>query len=87
MTNLCSLREKACQSADKATKLFELHNQIRGVQTTFISKNETFIQNGDIVGNGNLVAMVTRLPWQPQCYVNNSFVFSPIEVIFGRNLS
>ena len=27
--------------------------------------------------------MVTRLPWQPQCYVNNSFALSPIEVIFG----
>ena len=26
--------------------------------------------------------MVTWLPWQPQCYVNNSFVLSPIEVIF-----
>ena len=26
--------------------------------------------------------MVTRLPWQLQCYVNNSFVLSPVEVIF-----
>ena len=34
-----------------------------------------------------LVAMVTWLPWQPQCYVNNSFVLSPIEVIFGMKLS
>ena len=34
-----------------------------------------------------LVAMVTKLPWQPQCYVNNSFVLSPIEVIFGMKLS
>ena len=31
--------------------------------------------------------MVTKLPWQPQCYVNNSFVLSPIEVIFGMKLS
>ena len=30
---------------------------------------------------------ITRLPWQPQCYVNNSFVLSPIEVIFGMKLS
>ena len=36
-----------------------------------------------------LVVMVTRLPWpwQPQCYVSNSFVFSLIEVIFGMKLS
>ena len=34
-----------------------------------------------------LVLMVTRLPWQPQCYVNNSFVLSPIGVIFGMKLS
>ena len=34
-----------------------------------------------------LVAMVTRLPWQPQCYVTNSFVLSPTEVIFGMKLS
>ena len=34
-----------------------------------------------------LIAMVTRLPWQPQCYVNNSFVLSLIEVIFGMKLS
>ena len=31
--------------------------------------------------------MVTRLPWQPQCYVNNSFVLSTIEVMFGVKLS
>ena len=30
-----------------------------------------------------LVVMVTGFSWQPQCYVNNSFVLSPIEVIFG----
>ena len=30
--------------------------------------------------------MVTRLPWQPECYVNNSFVLSAIEVIFGVKL-
>ena len=34
-----------------------------------------------------LIVMVTRLPWQPQCYVNNSFVLSFIEVIFGMKLS
>ena len=30
-----------------------------------------------------LIAMVTKLPWQPQLYVNNSFVLSWIESIFG----
>ena len=30
--------------------------------------------------------MVTWLPWQPQCYVYNSFVMSPIEIIFGIKL-
>ena len=34
-----------------------------------------------------LIVMVTRLPWQPQCYVNNSFVLSVIKVIFGTKLS
>ena len=34
-----------------------------------------------------LVVMVTRLPWQPQCYVKNSLVLSPIEAIFGMKLS
>ena len=34
-----------------------------------------------------LVARVTRLPWQPQHYVNNSFVLSLIEVIFGMKIS
>ena len=27
----------------------------------------------------------TSLLWQPQCYVNNFFVLSFIEVIFGRS--
>ena len=34
-----------------------------------------------------LVVMATRLPWQPQHYVNNSFVLSLVEVIFGMKLS
>ena len=34
-----------------------------------------------------LVLMVTRLQWQPQCYINNFFVLSLIEVIFGMKLS
>ena len=34
-----------------------------------------------------LVVMVTRLQWQPQCYVNNSSVLSPIKVTFGMKLS
>ena len=34
-----------------------------------------------------LVAIVTQLPWQPQCYVTNSFVLSAIELIFGMKLS
>ena len=34
-----------------------------------------------------LVLMVLKLPWQPQCYVNNSFVLSLIEVNFGMKLS
>ena len=34
-----------------------------------------------------LIVMVTRLPWQPQCYVNTSLVLSVIEVIFGMKLS
>ena len=34
-----------------------------------------------------LVGYGTRLPWQPQCYVNNSFALSLIEVIFGMKLS
>ena len=34
-----------------------------------------------------LVVMVTRLPWQPQCYVSKYFVLSPIEVIFGVKVS
>ena len=34
-----------------------------------------------------LVVMVTRLPWQPQCYVNTLFALSLIEVIFGMKLS
>ena len=34
-----------------------------------------------------LVLMVTRLPWQPEGYVNNSFVLSLIEVISGMKLS
>ena len=33
-----------------------------------------------------LIVMVMRLPWQPQCYVNNSFVLSPIEVILDMKL-
>ena len=33
------------------------------------------------------IVMVTRLPWQSQCYVNNSFVLSVIEVIFGMKFS
>ena len=34
-----------------------------------------------------LIVMVTRLQWQTQCFVNNSSVLSPIEVIFGMKLS
>ena len=34
-----------------------------------------------------LIVMVARLPWQPQCYVDNSFVLSAIEIIFGMKLS
>ena len=34
-----------------------------------------------------LVLMVTKLPWQPQCYVNNSLVLSLTGVIFGMKLS
>ena len=30
--------------------------------------------------------MVTRLPWQPQCYVNNSFVLNHIDFTFGMVL-
>ena len=30
--------------------------------------------------------MGARLPWQPQCYVNTSFVLCPIEVLFGNTL-
>ena len=30
---------------------------------------------------------VAMVAWQPQCYNNNSFVLSPIEVIFGMKLS
>ena len=30
--------------------------------------------------------MVTRLPWEPQFYVNDSSVLSPIEVISGVKL-
>ena len=30
-----------------------------------------------------LIVMVMRLPWQPQCYVNNSFVLGLTEVILG----
>ena len=33
-----------------------------------------------------LVAMVTELSWQPQRYVNNSFVSSHIESTFGMEL-
>ena len=33
-----------------------------------------------------LVAMVTRLTWQPQLYVNNSFVLSHIESTFGMGV-
>ena len=33
-----------------------------------------------------LVAMVTRLPWQPELNLNNSFVLSLIEVILGMKL-
>ena len=31
--------------------------------------------------------MVTRLPWEPQFYVNNSSVLSSIEVLFGVKVS
>ena len=34
-----------------------------------------------------LVVTVTRLPWQPWCYVNGSFVLSLVEVVFGMGLS
>ena len=30
--------------------------------------------------------MVTSLPWQLQCYLNNPFVLSPTEFIFGMKL-
>ena len=30
--------------------------------------------------------MVTSLPWQPQCYLNNPFVLSPTEFNFGMKL-
>ena len=40
-----------------------------------------------IIDISHIPHLVTRLPWQPQCYVNNSFVSSPIGVIFGMKLS
>ena len=37
MTIYVSSGKEPCQSVDQATKLFKLHNQIRGVWKTYIS--------------------------------------------------
>ena len=34
-----------------------------------------------------LVVMVTQFPWQPDCNINNFFVLSHIELIFGTQVS